>query len=404
MTSSRLVTAAAVRPVRVVRAVLAVTLACVFLLSGLARQPSVARAMQAPPAVTAKAVYSIDVTAGVELYALNPDQRRPPASITKIASALVVVKNAKLDETVVIASSDLPPPELGFSVMDLAPGDTVTIEQLLYGMMLPSGFDAANAAARVVGTKLLAQRGGQGDPIAAFVVEMNHLVDRLGLNNTHFTNPTGADDAQEYSSARDLAAIAAEVLKNKTLAKIVRTPSIDLTSVGPESHAFPTLTNTNKLLGEPGIHGVKTGSTGGAGACLVTAKWEHDRNRVITVVLGSDIEYNGNQITVDKRFVDMEAILMQMDKDYRWLSPKAPGEVPGLQAEMAAWQVMVIDDSAIVVPVVANAPLRYRLQLGPAGPPNSQVGRVLFFVGSEQVAERPVFQAPVTASAPKPTA
>ncbi|HET8523669.1 MAG TPA: hypothetical protein VFL82_10555, partial [Thermomicrobiales bacterium] len=238
----------------------------------------------------------------------------------------------------------------------------------------------------------------------AFVGEMNNLVTTLGLKNTHFTNPVGLeDDADHYSSARDLAALANEAMKNKFIATVVRTKEITVTSVGPEHRDFD-LVNVNQLLGQNGVHGVKTGSTDAAGGCLVVASWAHGRNRVITVILGSKIHYDPETeaADIDLRWDEMTELLQTMDRDYRWISPGETDEVPGLQEEMAAWQVELEKPPSIVVPRQQMDQFHYRLQLGPPGKPKSQVGQVLFFVGTDQIAARPVYQtaAPEAASTP----
>jgi D-alanyl-D-alanine carboxypeptidase len=361
--------------------------------------PAIFEDVPAPPAITATAAYAFDVSAGVPLYAFNADERLPPASLTKIATALVVLERIELDEQVLILASDLVEPE--FSNMSLVANDVLTVEQLLYGLFLPSGNDAANALARTVGAELPG-----GDPtdaaasIAAFVDAMNELVGALGLENTHFVDPAGLDDPEQYSSARDLTRLAQEALESQTLAEIAETTSIELTSVGPEERAYP-LENTNKLLGLGGVHGLKTGTTPLAGACLVTAAWFHGPNRVITVVLGSaeDIDAAAEDPSVNPRFADTEAILGGLEKDYTWLSPTDKDDIKGLGEELAAWQVTLKDGPAVVVPSAELDRFRYKVRLGPEGPPNSKVGRVLFLVGSVVVAERTLYQAEAASGA-----
>ncbi|MGI8477788.1 MAG: D-alanyl-D-alanine carboxypeptidase family protein [Thermomicrobiales bacterium] len=347
-------------------------------------------ALPAAPDVTAKAVYSIDVSAGVELLAQNADDELPPASTTKIASALVIVGAVRLDEQVTVDPLDA---EIeGESSMHLVPGDVVTVEDLLYGMMLPSGNDAARSAARYVGSALLAKEGGTGDPVDRFVQAMNELATGLGLRHTHFTNPAGLQDPKHYSSAHDMAVLGGEAMTHKEIAKIVGTKEKTVVSAGPLAQSYE-LVNSNALLrdGYPGVHGTKTGTTPEAGACLVIAKWEHGRNRVITVILGSRVEFDANGVTtLDRRYDDMTAILKALDGDYLWVDPTKSDEVPGLQAELAAWQVGMKDDSSVVAPRRADAPLKYVLELGPEGSGPGDVGKVLFFVGSDQIAERSV--------------
>ncbi len=113
-------------------------------------------AVPRPPRTSAAAVYVWDATSGQELYALNPNEQRAPASTTKIATALVVVQHADLDDEVVVVASDTVDITV-FSHMGLQAGDTLTVEQLLYGLLVPSGNDAANALARSVGEELQGQ-------------------------------------------------------------------------------------------------------------------------------------------------------------------------------------------------------------------------------------------------------
>lgn len=337
------------------------------------------------PNVTAKAVFSIDISANVVLMAKNADEELPPASTTKIVSAIVVVNNVNLNDQVTIDPADTV--QDGESAMNVQAGDILTVDQLLYGMMLPSGNDAARSLARYVGGVLLQKEGGSGDPIARFVDEMNAEVKSFGLKHTHFVDPDGLLDTN-HSSARDLASLATVLLQNEELAKIVGTAATVITSqTGVPYH----LDTTNEMLsnGTEGVHGVKTGGTSEAGACLVLATWKKGENHIITVVLGSDIGYDAQgYVNLDKRYDDAQAVLTAIDSNYDWLDPN----VTGLSDELAAWQVSLSNKAQVVVRKSQEQPLRYLLQLGPAGKPNAQVGQVLFFVGSEQVAARPVVQ------------
>jgi D-alanyl-D-alanine carboxypeptidase (penicillin-binding protein 5/6) len=349
------------------------------------------------PRITAKAVYAVDLTAGVELLSDRADDRRAPASTTKIAAAIVVVDNVKdLDQPVTIEEADVAPLASDESRLGVEPGDVLTVRQLLEGMLIQSGSDATYAAARVVGTQLRSGDKEREDPVAVFVDAMNGLVDNLKLKNTHFANPVGIDQKGHYSSARDLSRLAEEALARPTLAEIVAQRSLQMVIDGPNRREV-TLENTNDLLDGGAIHGVKTGTTGDAGACLVLAKWEHGTNQVVTVVLGSEIVYDQDgAVAEDKRWDDTNAVLKAIEQEVRWVAPSDPEDVPGLREELAAWQVVLKDEGAIVVPAAGVASLRYLLQLGPAGKPNAQVGSVVFFVGDEKIAQLPVFQAPVS--------
>ncbi|MDP9367538.1 MAG: serine hydrolase [Chloroflexota bacterium] len=354
-----------------------------------------AAAVPRPPRTSAAAVYVWDATSGQELYALNADDQRAPASTTKIATALVVVQHADLDDEVVVTASDEVDTTV-FSHMGLQAGDTVTVEQLLYGLLLPSGNDAANALARAVGESLQGQYPEAPGPVGAFVMEMNALVGSLGLVDTQFLNPAGEDEEGHYSSAHDLAYLAAELLQDPTLAEIVRTPSWQGTSIGSEQRFFD-LANTNALLDEdPSVIGIKTGTTENAGACLVVAREVDAGNVLVSVTLGSEPPvYDEAGNVTDVRFDEMKTIFEGLERDYVWLSPASPGEVAGLDEAMAAWQVALQPGPAMAVPADEAGEIAYRLRLGPPAEPNERVGRVLFFVGSRQIGELPLYQAPI---------
>lgn len=359
--------------------------------------PPVAAAFEplAPPAnVTAQAVVMEDATAGARLYGLNADERRYPASTTKLMTALVIANNTTdWQELVTVDASDVLTAEDGESFMGLLEGDQVTVEQMMYGLMLPSGNDGAHAMARFIGGKLLAQEGASGDPIERFVQEMNNTAASLGLQNTHFTNAAGLYDEDHYTTASDLATIAA----NAYAVPMVEQASSNATYTFATQGANPremTLTNTNKMLGQDGVIAGKTGTLMEAGACLVVLLDQGDGNMVIGVVLGSDIEFDAAQVQIaetDQRFNDMSSIIGAMNQDFRWVKP-GDTEFPGLTQELAVWNVRLGDDHALVLPATDAASLRYLLQLGPPAEIDTPVGTVLFFNGDQVVAERQVLQ------------
>ena len=221
---------------------------------------------------------------------------------------------------------------------------------------------------------------------------MNRTAAALGATNSHFSSPDGLEgDGDHYTTARDLATLAAALLNVPILAEIVSTTDVTLTSRGDDETELYVVT-TNKLLGvDDRVIGVKTGSTELAGGCLVIATTEVE-NTVITVILGSDLVYGGETgYLVDERWNDIDAILSEMDQDYRWTSIASEPALDGLSSELSAWNVALASSASIPAPVSAGD-LRYRLELGPVGQPDSEVGRVLFFAGSTLVAERPVLQ------------
>lgn len=269
------------------------------------------------PEITAQSAFALDVKSGNALTALNADDRRPMASLTKMVSALVVTKALNdgliaLDDSVLIEDTDVVDPMI-YSHMGLVAGDTVSIEQLLEGMLIPSGNDAAKALARYVGAQLPGAE--EAGPRAAFVAAMNQVVADLGLEDTAFESPDGDDDEGNYSTAHDLAYIGRAVMKSKLLAQIVAVPKMTVTSTGLEQRDYE-LFNTNHLLGTSGVDGIKTGTTAGAGACLVVSSVLDNGRQVIVVVLGSDpdpVDQSGDPVDWP-RFADARALFAQISK------------------------------------------------------------------------------------------
>jgi D-alanyl-D-alanine carboxypeptidase (penicillin-binding protein 5/6) len=261
------------------------------------------------PNVTARAVYAYDLDGKAQLYELNSVDRMPVGSIVKVATALVTLEYVGLGETVVIDESDLVDPGV-YSNMGLIAGDTLTVEQLLQGLLIPSGGDAALALARYVGEGL----SGSDDPDvarAAFVDAMNEYAVSLGLENTHFSNPDGDNADDNYSSAEDVAWLGVALMQNDELAAIVAMPSYSFESVGGNLYEKAT---TNELLGVDGIIGIKTGSTGEAGGCVVLAQETASGELIILTILGSDLAYDDlNRIVTDARWDDARRVLQDID-------------------------------------------------------------------------------------------
>jgi D-alanyl-D-alanine carboxypeptidase len=275
-------------------------------------------------------------------------------------------------------------------VNGLTAGDTFTVEQLLVGLLVPSGSDAANALARHVGMSL-ADTDDPESGFNAFVDEMNNYVLSIGLKNTRFTNPSGDDSDNSYSSAHDLARLGGRLMRDQTLRAIVNQPAMSLTSIGPEQRPYEE-PGTNQLLGQRGVVGIKTGSTPEAGACLIGARSVNDgRNTVITVVLGSDLAYDANDIiTTDGRWGDTEAIFNAMDDTFRWVAPAAEGVFPGLDEQMSVWGVSMQEPPAIPVPNDPTYAIRYQLVLVPPDGEKA-TGRVLLYYGEDEVGFLPVY-------------
>ena len=212
------------------------------------------------------------------LYEKNGNKQTSMASTTKIMTAIVVLENANLKDVVTI---DAKAAGTGGSRLEIKKNDKITVNDLLYGLMLRSGNDAAVALANYV-----------GGSIEGFAEMMNNKSEEMGLKNSHFIVPHGLDNEGHYTTAYELAKMADYALKIDKFKEIVSTKSTTITING-----YPrTITNTNQLLGSvSGVYGVKTGFTNGAGRCLVSACKREDLD-IITVIIGAD---TSNQRTAD---------------------------------------------------------------------------------------------------------
>ena len=216
---------------------------------------------------------------GRVLYAQNADEKRLIASITKIMTAVVALEEGDLQASYTVTAEDM----AEGSSMYLAPGDVLTLEELLYGLMLVSGNDAALAVAHCVA----------GDE-AAFVAMMNETAERLGMEQSFFCNPNGLDAEGHGASARDMAVLTAYALENETFRRIVSTASI---TIGERY-----LANHNKLLRlYEGCIGVKTGFTKAAGRTLVSAA-EREGMTLICVTLNDGDDWNDHMALLDYGF------------------------------------------------------------------------------------------------------
>ena len=204
------------------------------------------------------------------IYGKNEKNKVKMASTTKIMTATIVIENYDLSKTVEISKKAA---GTGGSRLGLKQGDKISVLDLLHGLMLCSGNDAAVALAETVA-------GG----IPEFSDMMNNKAKELGLENTHFESPHGLDSDNHYTTAYDLSLLTNYALNNETFLKIVGTKNYTVTING-----YPkNITNTNELLGTlNGVYGVKTGFTNGANRCLVTACKRNDLD-IICVVLGCD--------------------------------------------------------------------------------------------------------------------
>ncbi|WP_098742996.1 D-alanyl-D-alanine carboxypeptidase family protein [Paenibacillus sp. EZ-K15] len=238
------------------------------------------------PTNHAQAAALIDVTSGRVLYSKNGDERLRIASLTKIMTAIVAIEHGKLDDRVKISKNAFA--KEGSSIF-LKLGEEMTLENLLYGLMLRSGNDAATAIAEHV--------GGTEE---GFVLLMNEKAAGLGLTNSHFMNPHGLDHDEHYSSANDVAKLTAYALKNPVFSEIVKTPTKK--APNPNEAWDYKWDNKNKMLRfYEGADGVKTGYTKKAFRCLVSSATRNGQ-QIAAVTLNDGNDWNDHSKMLDYGF------------------------------------------------------------------------------------------------------
>jgi D-alanyl-D-alanine carboxypeptidase len=238
------------------------------------------------PAVSARSFAIIEASCGALVAGNSEQERLAPASLTKIVTALVVRQRAAMEDTVNVNVSGSRMAAAGSSVMGIEPGMRFSVRDLLYGVMLPSGNDAALALAEHVG----------GGNVAAFVDMMNQTVQDLGLQNTHFTNPHGLDNNDLYSTAYDIAMAGRAYLQDAELAQIA--------GAGSYRAGQLALKNGNRMLSAyQGAYGLKIGYTRRAQQTIVVAARRGDRDLIVGL-LGSADRYADAGALLDWAFAD----------------------------------------------------------------------------------------------------
>ena len=239
----------------------------------------------------------MDMDSGKILASKNENTRYEPASITKILTALIVIEKGDLNHKITITKS--PTTEEGSSIY-LKEGEVMTVEQLLYGLMLKSGNDAATALAEYI--------SGSNEE---FAKEMNKKAKELGATNSHFTNPHGLNDNNHYTTPKDYAIISKGAMKNPTFRKIVSTVKYEI----PATPQFPEVRyfiNHNKLISTEkykydGANGIKTGFTNRSLHTFVGSATKGDTNLLIVLLKSTNDFYNTSKILLDYGFNNYES-------------------------------------------------------------------------------------------------
>lgn len=313
--------------------------------------------------LNARSAIVLDRTSQKILYGKNEFKQVKMASTTKIMTATVILETCNLSQTIEVSKKAA---NTGGSRLGLKTGDKITIRDLLYGLMLCSGNDAAVALAETAAGSV----GGFSDL-------MNEKARELGLTHTHFESPHGLDSDQHYTTAYELAILSNYALKNTTFLQIVGTKNYTVTING-----YPkNLSNTNELLGYlNGVYGVKTGFTNGANRCLVTA-CKRGNLDIICVVLGCDtkkfrtsdsiklieyvfenFEYVNVAELIDKKFTAWKnenlnnfiidkAIPTDLEVTYSTLENNI---LPILKSDIPSLEVTILSNQTFQAPVLEN--------------------------------------------------
>jgi D-alanyl-D-alanine carboxypeptidase (penicillin-binding protein 5/6) len=301
------------------------------------------------PTVTARYAVVVDADTGQVLYDKSMNTPTAPASLTKIFTSIYALESSSLDRTLTVAPADL----VGESTMGLAAGDTVSLKTAFYGMLLPSGNDAAMTVASNLG----AEPGDSPEAaVARYVSWLNDMAARLGLQQTHLVNPHGLDQPGHATSAHDLAAITMFALKNAEFRTIIGTAEYN-------GDGFQ-LTQANALLGSySGLIGGKTGITDDAGYSLVEAA-QRGGHTIIAVVLDSTedawyqdattlLDYGFATINAGSHVSNLPVISLQpvviRQGTLGVAPPPVPAATPNANAAASALSVHQVNDNVAVV-------------------------------------------------------
>lgn len=323
------------------------------------------------PQTGAKAAIVIDAASGDVIYQKNAGERLPMASTTKIMTALIALEQEGLDEEFVVDSEAI---RVEGSSMGLREGDRVTLRALAHGMLLPSGNDAANAAAcRIAGS------------VEDFVELMNGRAAEMGLKDTHFVTPSGLDDYtdEHLSTAADMAQLARTAMKNPDFREICAKKTAEVEFGDPPERRW--LTNTNRLLSMyEGTVGIKTGFTDKAGRCLVSA-CERDGAMLICVTLNDRSDWDDHMKLYDYGFSRLESVKLGPEiPEYR--VAVIGGRTEGVSCRGTEGSLQLLPETSarltrvtIIKPFI-YAPVEY----------GDEIGRTDFYLDGELVATLPI--------------
>lgn len=331
-------------------------------------------AVKAMPEVSSHSACVIDIDTGRILAAKNENEKSEPASITKIMTALIALENADIKKVVTIPSAAA---GVEGSSIYIKAGEKYSLEDLLYGLMLRSGNDAATAIAIDV-----------AGSVDAFVEKMNQKAQELGCTGTHFNNPHGLPDEKHYTTAHDMALITAAALRNDTFVKIVSTKNYTAEPDGAgETRSWQ---NKNKLLWQyEGAIGVKTGYTKSAGKTYVGAA-ERNGIRIAVVVLGAKDMWGDAATLLDDAFASYQQVDLIKDGQSTGVTPVLEGlssEVEGITEGSLSKTLTKEEQERIVTKCVYQTPLYAPVAKGDI------IGSMQVYLDDEMIGSVPIVAA-----------
>ncbi len=318
--------------------------------------------------VSAKAAVVICGDTAEIIYSKNPDTRLSMASTTKIMTGLILCEKADLNKEITVTAEML---RVEGSSMGLLPGDKVSFHDLLYGLMLCSGNDAANVIAySIAGT------------VDGFAKMMNDKAKEIGLKNTNFVTPSGLDSAEHYTTAYDLALLAREALKNAEFSKCVATKTATLCFGNPPYKR--TVTNHNKLLGNvEGVIGVKTGFTKKSGRCLVSAA-RQDGKYVIAVTLNAPNDWQDHKQMLSYGLSSLNTVEIKPNNEYCNI-PVIGGQKEYISQRVEAYKVSAVEKDGFSAEIISPEFLYAPIKKG------DKIATVLYKSGDNVLKETAVF-------------
>lgn len=257
--------------------------------------------------ITAPNLLLAETTTGKILYERNSDERIYPASLTKLMTAILVVENCELDEIVTVSDNAVNSVPSGYVNANLQVGEELTVEDLLYVMLIPSANDAANALAEHVGGN-----------IESFSSMMNTRAKELGCIGSNFTNPSGLHQEEHYTTTKDLFLISQKAIENSIIKKIIGTTTYSLPSTNKYTKEARTFTTTNYMIRKSLTKyycdyciGAKTGYTGDAKNCVVEFA-KKDGIELTAIVMGEDSKVKG------QKFLDAKEMFEYVFQNYNF--------------------------------------------------------------------------------------